>query len=95
MTLRPGNQENIAMKITAILLVLPLALGSGAAFAETTTSSDSVTINSGMPASSTESRTKIEHQGLLGDKTVEKSRSSTVNPDGSVSTEKSKSVTHD
>jgi hypothetical protein len=82
------------MKLTALLLALPLALGSGAVMAaDVTTTTESSATNSGMPAS-TESKTKIEkHEGLFGDKTVEKNKSTTQNADGSVSTEKSKTVT--
>ena len=82
------------MKLTALLLALPLALGSGAVMAaDMTTTTESSSTNSGMPAS-TESKTKIEkHEGLFGDKTVEKNKSTTQNADGSVSTEKSKTVT--
>jgi hypothetical protein len=82
------------MKLTALLLALPLALGSGAVMAaDMTTTTESSSTNSGMPAS-TESKTKIEkHEGLFGDKTVEKNKSTTQNADGSVSTEKSNTVT--
>lgn len=81
------------MKLTALLLALPLAFGSGAVMAaDTTTTTESTSTNSGMPTS-TETKTKVEHQGLFGDKTVEKSKSTTQNPDGSVSTERSKKVT--
>jgi hypothetical protein len=81
------------MKLTAVLLAVPLALGSGAvSAADTTTTTESRSTNSGMPTS-TESKTVEHKEGLFGDKTVEKSNSSTANADGTVSTEKSKKVT--
>jgi hypothetical protein len=83
------------MKLTAILLALPLTLASGAVFAASTTTTESMSIGSGMPTS-TESKTKVEqHSGLFGDKTVEKQQSTTHNADGSVSTENSKKITND
>jgi hypothetical protein len=84
------------MKLTALLLALPLVLGSGAVMAadSTTTTESSSSTNSGMP-SSTESKTKVEkHNGIFGDNTtVEKNKSTNQNADGSMSTEKSKTVT--
>jgi hypothetical protein len=81
------------MKLTAILLTLPLALAPAAVMAaDSTMTTEHSSTNSGIPTS-TESRTKIDHhEGLLGDKTVEKSKSTSQNPNGSVSTEKSKKV---
>ena len=81
------------MKLTALLLALPLALGSGAVIAaDSTTTSQSTSTGPGAPTS-TESTTKVEHKGLFGDKTVEKSNSTTQNADGTTATEKSKKVT--
>jgi hypothetical protein len=82
------------MKLTALFLSLPLVLGSVAVMAEDrTTTTESTSINSRMPGS-TESKTKIEkHEGVLGDTTIAKNKSVTQNADGSVSTEKSKTVT--
>jgi hypothetical protein len=82
------------MKFTALLLAVPLALGSGAVIAaDSTMTTESRSTDSGMPGS-TESKTKVEHkEGIFGDKTVEKSKSSSANADGTVSTEKSKKVT--
>jgi hypothetical protein len=83
------------MKLSAVLLALPLVLGSGAVMAaDSTTTTQSSSTNAGMPTS-TESTTKVEHDGLLGDRTVEKSKSTSQNPDGTVSMEKSKKVTND
>jgi hypothetical protein len=91
----PNTLEIIAMKLTAILLALPLALGSGAVFAaDSTTTTKSMSTDSGSPTT-TESKTKVEHNGLFGDKTVEKDKSTSQNADGSVSMEKSKKVTKD
>ncbi len=82
------------MKLTAILLALPLAFGPAAVMAaDSSTTIESTSTNSGMPTT-TESKTKVEHEGLFGDKTVEKSKSTTQNADGSVSMEKSKKVTN-
>ena len=82
------------MKLTAIFLAMPLVLGSGAVMAADMTTTTQSTSSSGMPAASTESTTKIEkHDGLFGDKTVEKNKTTTQNADGSMSTEKSKTVT--
>jgi hypothetical protein len=75
------------MKLTALLLALPLVIGSGAVMAaDSTTTTESSSTNSGMPTS-TESKTKVEHHdGLFGDKSVEKNKTSTQNADGTVST---------
>jgi hypothetical protein len=90
---QPGD---IAMKLAALLIAVPLALGSGAVMAaDTTTTTESTSINSAMPKA-TESTTKVEHhEGLFGDKTVEKSKSTTQNADGTSTTEKSKKITND
>lgn len=82
------------MKLTAPFLAIPLAFGSGAVMAgDSTTTTESSSTNSGTPTS-TESTTKVDqHQGLFGDKTVEKNKSTTQNADGTVSMEKSKKVT--
>ena len=81
------------MKLAALLLAVPLAFGPGAVMAQSvTTTTQSSSTNAGMPTA-TESQTRVEQQGPLGDKTVEKSKSTTLNPDGSVSTDVSKKVT--
>jgi hypothetical protein len=89
--LPPGTDNGgTAMKLTALLLALPLALGSGAVLAESTTTTESRTSN---PVGTTESSSTMErHDGGTG-KTVEKRNSTRENPDGSVSTESSKRVT--
>jgi hypothetical protein len=89
---QPG--EN-AMKLTAILLALPLVIGSGAAMAadSTTTTESSSTMNAGMPSSTNSEKTVERHSGLLGDKTVETDKSTTQNMDGSATTQKSKTFT--
>jgi hypothetical protein len=93
--LSDGNQEKAPMKLTALLLAAPLAFGPVAVMAQNvTTTTQSSSTNSGMPTT-TESKTKVEQQGLLGDKTVEKSKSTTQNVDGTVSTDESKKVTKD
>jgi len=84
------------MKLTALLLAMPLAFASGGVMAaDYSTTTETRSNNSGMPTS-TESKTNVEqHSGPFGDKTVEKQKSTSQNADGSVSIEKSKKVTKD
>ena len=82
------------MKLTPLLLAVSLAFGPVAAMAQSVTTTTQSSSTSGMPTS-TESQTKVEQQGIFGDKTVERSKSTTMNPDGSVSTDVSKKVTRD
>jgi hypothetical protein len=77
------------MKITALMLAVPLVLGANFAFAESTTTTER-TVNT--PVGSVETRTTTGHSGSWDDKTVEKHKSVTENPDGSVTTERSKTV---
>jgi hypothetical protein len=81
------------MKLTALLLALPLALGPIAAFADSTTTTESKSTNPVM--GSTESSSKTEHRDGLEGKTVEKRDSVKEHADGSVSTESTKEVTKD
>ena len=78
------------MKITTIVLAIPLVLGAGFASAETTTTTEK-TVNT--PIGSVESRTTTDHGPAWDSKTVEKHKSVTENPDGSVTTERRKTVT--
>ncbi len=82
------------MKLTALLLAVPLAFGPMAVMAQSVTTTTQSSSTSAMPTT-TESQTKVEQQGIFGDKTVEKSKSTSVNPDGSVSTDVTKKVTTD
>jgi hypothetical protein len=77
------------MKITSLLLAVPLVLGAGFASAETTTTTEK-TVNS--PVGSTDSSVTTERSSSWDGKTVEKRKSTTENPDGSVTTERSKTV---
>lgn len=78
------------MKITSLVLAIPLVLGAGLASAETTTTTDK-TVNT--PIGSVESRTTTDNGPGWDGKTVEKQKSVTENPDGSVTTEHKKTVT--
>jgi hypothetical protein len=62
------------MKLTALMLTVPLTFGSGAVFAQSTTTTDS-TVNT--PSG----------------KTIEKSSRTDEHPDGSVTSDRSKTVT--
>jgi hypothetical protein len=76
------------MKITAFVLAVPLVLGAGLASAQTTTTK---TIDT--PLGSVHSSTTTD-PGDLGDaKTVQKHKSVSENPDGTVTTQHSKTVT--
>jgi hypothetical protein len=78
------------MKFTAILLAMPLVLGTGAAFADSTTVT---TLDKSNPAIGTsESKSTVKHDDTWSGKTVEKSSSVKHNADGSVATEDSKTV---
>jgi hypothetical protein len=77
------------MKISALLLAITLVMGSGLASAQTSTTTDkSVTT----PMGSVDSRVTTDRSGPMLGKTVEKSKSTTAHPDGSMTTERSKTV---
>jgi hypothetical protein len=83
--------EILTMKITTLFLAIPLAFGSGIALAQSTTTTETTTA---MPAPTVGSTTRTERLDTP-DGTVEKNKTTTMNPDGSVSTERSKTVTHE
>ena len=76
------------MKIAPLVFAVPLVLAAGFASAQTTTTEK--TVNT--PIGSVESKTTTNHADSWDGKTVEKSKSVTENPDGSVTTERSKTV---
>jgi hypothetical protein len=79
------------MKIRALLLAMPLVLGAGLASAQTTTTTEK-TVNT--PLGSVQSKTTTDRGTSWDGKTVEKSKSMTEHSDGSVTTERSKTVSH-
>ena len=78
------------MKITALMLAVPLMLGANFAFAQSTSTTQR-TVST--PVGSVETRTTTDHGMPDEGKTVEKRKSTTEHPDGSVTTEHTKSVT--
>jgi hypothetical protein len=80
------------MKITALMLAVPLVLGANFAFAQSTSTTQR-TVST--PLGSVETRTTTDHSAPAdrGDeKTVEKTRTTTENPDGSVTTRHTRTV---
>jgi hypothetical protein len=77
------------MKITALVFAVPLMLGAGFASAETTTTTEK-TVDT--PVGSVQTRTTTDHGPSMGGATVEKHKSTTENPDGSVTTQRSTTV---
>jgi hypothetical protein len=74
------------------MLAVPLVLGANFAFAQTTTTTQK-TVST--PLGTVESRTTTDH-GVPGDsETVRKSKTVTENPDGSVTTQHTKTVSPD
>ena len=80
------------MKITALMLAVPLALGATFASAQTTTTTQR-TVST--PLGSVETRTTTDHGTPADGSTVEKTKSITENPDGSVTTQHTKTVRPD
>jgi hypothetical protein len=78
------------MKITALMLAVPLVLGATFASAQTTTTK---TVDT--PVGSMETRTTTDHGMPADGATVEKKKSVTANPDGSVATQHTKIVKPD
>jgi len=79
------------MKLTAVLLAIPLALGTGSAFADSTTTTESQTTN---PMTGTSERSSsMERHDSDSNKSIERRDSMRENSDGSVETESSKTVT--
>jgi hypothetical protein len=80
------------MKITALMLAAPLVLGATFASAQTTTETQR-TVST--PMGSVETRTTTDHGMPADGTTVEKQKSVTENPDGSVTTQHTKTVRPD
>jgi hypothetical protein len=79
------------MKLTAILLALPLIIGSGATFAADSTTTTQ-TNKSDSVMGTTESSSTARHDDSWTGKSVEKSDSMKQNADGSTTTQSSKTV---
>ena len=79
------------MKFTALLLAVPLALGSTAVWADSTTTTETTVSKPSMPTTETTSST--ERTVTPGGKVVEESATRTKGADGSVSIDQSKTVT--
>jgi hypothetical protein len=76
-------------KISAMLLAITLAMGTGLASAQTSTSTEK-TVST--PMGSVDSRVTTDHDRSPDRKTVEKKQSNTEHPDGSVTSEHTKTV---
>lgn len=87
--LSDGKSERDTMRFPALLLALPLALGTGVVWAQSTTSTETKTSDS---MAGTQSRSSSERTDAGMGTTVEKHDSATKGPDGSVSTESNKTV---
>jgi hypothetical protein len=80
------------MRFAALLLVAPLAFGSGAAFAQSSsTTTETTTSPSAMPAPGTTSIT--QHKVTPSGAEVDRNTTTTVNPDGSTTTDHTKTIT--
>jgi hypothetical protein len=79
------------MKITALMLAVPLALGASFASAQTTSTTTQRTVST--PLGSVETRTTSDHGMPEEGRTVEKQKSVTEHPDGSVTEQRTKTVT--
>jgi ABC-type glycerol-3-phosphate transport system substrate-binding protein len=77
-------------KISALSLAITLAMGVGLASAQTSTSTQKTVTT---PLGSVDSTTTTHHEGPTDGKTVEQKKSTTEHPDGSVTTDHSKTVT--
>ena len=77
------------MKISALLLAITLVMGTGLASAQTSTSTEK-TVST--PMGSVDSRVTTNHDRSMDGKTVEKKQSKTEHPDGSMTSEHSKTV---
>jgi hypothetical protein len=77
-------------KISALSLAITLVMGVGLASAQTTSTQKTVTTPLGSVDSTT---TTTNHDGPTDSKTVEQKKSTTEHPDGSVTTDHSKTVT--
>ena len=82
------------MKITALMLAVPLVLGATFASAETTTTTDR-TVHTPVGTVETRTTTDSDHRMPTDGRTVEKSRTTTEHPDGSVTTQRTKTVRPD
>jgi hypothetical protein len=80
------------MKFAALLLIAPLTLASGAAFAQSTTSTtETTTSQPAMPSGDTTSTT--EHKVTPGGAQIDRNTTTTQNPDGSTTTDHTKTIT--
>ena len=79
------------MKFTALLLAVPLAFGSTAVWAQSTTTTETTVTNPSLPTTETTSST--DRIVTPSGKVVEKSATMTQGADGSVSIDRSKTVT--
>jgi hypothetical protein len=85
-----NTRKSPMRKIPTLLLAITLAMGSGLASAQTSTSTEK-TVST--PLGSVNSTTTTTHDGPAVGKTVEQKKSTTEHPDGSVTTDHSKTVT--
>jgi len=76
-------------KISALSLAIAVVMGVGLASAQTSTSTEK-TVST--PLGSVGSTVTTTHDGSMDGKTVEKKQSKTEHPDGSVTSEHSKTV---
>jgi len=79
------------MKFPALLLALPLAFGTTAVWADSTTTTETSVTRPALPTTDTTSST--ERTVTPSGKVVEKSATTTQGADGSVSIDQSKTVT--
>ena len=77
------------MKISALLLAITLVMGTGLASAQTSTSTEK---SVSTPMGSVNSKVTTDRSGPMDGKTVEKNKSTTEHSDGSVTTDRSKTV---
>src|SRR4051794_31100626 len=89
-TLTGDKSEEHKMKLRSLLLALPLVLGAGSVFADSTTTTD--TKKSDPVMGTTESTSSTRHNDSLSGSSSEKRDTTRQNPDGSVSTESSKTT---
>jgi hypothetical protein len=79
------------MKLTALLLAVPLAFGATAVWADSMTTTETTVTNPAVPTTGTTSSS--ERMVTPDGKVVEKSATMTQGADGSVSIDQSKTVT--
>jgi hypothetical protein len=79
-------------KISALSLAITIVMGVGLASAQTSTSTQK-TVTTPLGSVDSTTTTNTNHDGPMDSKTVEKKKSTTEHPDGSVTTDHSKTVT--